>query len=133
MTSTLIETSFGEEPTAAEVIEGVDLSGKQAVVAGAASSLGAETAPCRRERRRLGHPHGRNTDAGERTATGIRKATGNDAVHAGPLDLADRTSIAALTSTGSGPLHQRLFRPRLCPARPTPPPIQIKETQPTDD
>jgi hypothetical protein len=44
MTSTLIQTPFGEGSTAAEVIEGVDLSGKQAVVTGAASGLGAETA-----------------------------------------------------------------------------------------
>lgn len=39
MTSTLIQTHFGEGSTAAEVIEGVDLSGKQAVVTGAASGL----------------------------------------------------------------------------------------------
>ena len=39
MTSTLTQTPFGEGSTAAEVIEGVDLSGKQAVVTGAASGL----------------------------------------------------------------------------------------------
>ncbi|MFF1740140.1 hypothetical protein [Streptomyces mirabilis] len=53
----------------------------------------------------------RSTDVGERTATGIRKAAGNDAVHVGPLDLADRTLTAAFTSARSGSLHWRLFRP----------------------
>ncbi|MFE2610528.1 hypothetical protein ACFXDI_46120 [Streptomyces mirabilis] len=53
----------------------------------------------------------RSTDVGERTATGIRKAAGNGAVHVGPLDLADRALIAAVTSAWSGSLHWRLFRP----------------------
>ncbi|MET7854234.1 hypothetical protein ABZT48_40010 [Streptomyces avermitilis] len=80
MTSTLIQTPFGEGSTAAEVIEGADLSVKQEVVTGAASGLGAETA------RALAIPGAlvtfavRSTDVGERTATGIRKAAGNDAV-----------------------------------------------------
>ncbi|MEV6537305.1 hypothetical protein AB0M86_48650 [Streptomyces sp. NPDC051639] len=47
----------------------------------------------------------RSTDVGERTATGIRKAAGNDAVHVGPLDLADQASIAAFTNAWTGPLH----------------------------
>ncbi|WP_394365705.1 Rossmann-fold NAD(P)-binding domain-containing protein [Streptomyces sasae] len=33
------------------------------------------------------------------------EATGNDAVHVGRLDLADKASIAAFTSTWTGPLH----------------------------
>ncbi|KUN42211.1 SDR family NAD(P)-dependent oxidoreductase [Streptomyces olivochromogenes] len=46
-----------------------------------------------------------NTDAGERTATDIRKATGNDAVHVRRLDLVDQASIAAFTSNRAAPLH----------------------------
>ncbi|MGW7043454.1 hypothetical protein ACWGDT_12220 [Streptomyces avermitilis] len=53
----------------------------------------------------------RSTDVGERTATGIRKAAGNDALHVGPFDLADRALIAAFTSARSGSPPERLFSP----------------------
>ena len=39
-----ITTSVGFSSTAAEVIEGVDLSGKRAIVTGGASGIGLETA-----------------------------------------------------------------------------------------
>jgi hypothetical protein len=40
----LITTPFGFDSTAAEVIAGVDLSGKRAIVTGASSGIGVETA-----------------------------------------------------------------------------------------
>jgi cation diffusion facilitator CzcD-associated flavoprotein CzcO len=40
----LITTPFDQDSTAAEVVEGVDLSGKRAIVTGAASGIGVETA-----------------------------------------------------------------------------------------
>ena len=39
-----LTTSFGFESTAAEVIDGVDLTGKTAIVTGASSGIGVETA-----------------------------------------------------------------------------------------
>ena len=39
-----LTTPFGFDSTAAEVLDGVDLSGKRAVVTGAASGIGIETA-----------------------------------------------------------------------------------------
>ncbi|MFF4960300.1 SDR family NAD(P)-dependent oxidoreductase [Streptomyces sp. NPDC001222] len=106
MTSTQrIHTPFGEESTAAEVVEGVDLSGKHAVVTGASSGLGAETARALASAGASVTLAVRNTDAGEHTATDIRKTTGNDAVHVRPVDLVDRESIAAFTSAWTGPLH----------------------------
>ena len=41
---TLITTPFGFESTAAEVVAGIDLSGKRAIVTGASSGIGVETA-----------------------------------------------------------------------------------------
>jgi hypothetical protein len=39
-----ITTRFGFESTAAEVVAGIDLSGKRAIVTGASSGIGVETA-----------------------------------------------------------------------------------------
>jgi len=52
MTRDLITTPFGFESTAAEVAAGIDLAGKRAVVTGAASGIGVETARARGRRRR---------------------------------------------------------------------------------
>ena len=43
-TGTLITTPFGFESTAAEVVDGVDLTGRRAIVTGGASGIGVETA-----------------------------------------------------------------------------------------
>ena len=43
----LIRTPFGFDSTAAQVIEGIDLTGRQAIVTGAASGIGVETARSR--------------------------------------------------------------------------------------
>lgn len=104
-TTQRIHTPFGGESTAAEVIEGIDLTGKHAVVTGAASGLGAETARALAGAGASVTLAVRNTDAGEHTATDIRKTTGNDAIHVGRLDLADQTSITAFTNAWTGPLH----------------------------
>src|SRR6202035_411901 len=42
--SQLFQTPFGRHSTAAEVIDGVGLSGKRAIVTGAGSGIGTETA-----------------------------------------------------------------------------------------
>lgn len=87
------------------MLAGIDLSGRRAVVTGASSGIGIETT------RGLAGAGAevtlavRNTDAGDRTAADITAATGNDAVHVGRLDLADRASVAAFVATWAGPLH----------------------------
>jgi NADP-dependent 3-hydroxy acid dehydrogenase YdfG len=43
-TTDLTHTQFGSDSTAAEVIDGLDLSGKRAIVTGASSGIGVETA-----------------------------------------------------------------------------------------
>ncbi|HEV3229361.1 MAG TPA: SDR family NAD(P)-dependent oxidoreductase [Solirubrobacteraceae bacterium] len=103
-TTDLITTQFGFESTAAEVIEGIDLSGRRAIVTGGSSGIGVETA------RALAGAGAdvtlavRDTDAGERTAADITATTTNPAVHVGRLDLADRASVAAFAADWSGPL-----------------------------
>jgi NAD(P)-dependent dehydrogenase (short-subunit alcohol dehydrogenase family) len=105
-TKTLITTPFGFDSTAAEVIEGIDLSGKRAIVTGASSGIGIETA------RALAGAGAdvtlavRDTDAGERTAADITATTGNAALHVGRLDLADQASVAAFAADWSGPLDR---------------------------
>jgi NAD(P)-dependent dehydrogenase (short-subunit alcohol dehydrogenase family) len=103
--TTLITTPFGFESTAAEVVDGIDLSGKRAIVTGGASGIGIETA------RALAGAGAdvtlavRDTGAGERTAADITATTGSAAVHVGRLDLADQASVAAFVASWSGPLH----------------------------
>jgi NAD(P)-dependent dehydrogenase (short-subunit alcohol dehydrogenase family) len=100
-----ITTPFNAESTAAEVIAGIDLAGRRAIVTGGASGIGVETA------RALAGAGAdvtlavRNLEAGERTAADIIHSTGNKQVRLAPLDLADQASVAALAAGWEGPLH----------------------------
>jgi NAD(P)-dependent dehydrogenase (short-subunit alcohol dehydrogenase family) len=100
-----IATPFGRHSTAPEVAAGIDLSGKRAIVTGAASGIGVETA------RALAHTGSevtlavRNTDAGAQTAADITATTGNQNIHVAPLDLSDRDSIAKFVAAWNEPLH----------------------------
>jgi NAD(P)-dependent dehydrogenase (short-subunit alcohol dehydrogenase family) len=101
---TLIQTPFGFNATAAEVIDGIDLSGKRAIVTGGSSGIGIETA-----RALVGAGAEvtlavRDTDAGERTATDITATTGSVPIVVGRLDLADQASVATFVTSWSGPL-----------------------------
>ncbi|GGM24391.1 SDR family NAD(P)-dependent oxidoreductase [Dactylosporangium sucinum] len=100
-----ITTPFGAESTAEQVVHGVDLTGKRAVVTGGASGIGVETA-------RALAAHGaevvlavRDTTAGERTAEDIVATTGNKQVTVAHLDLADLASVRALAEQSDEPLH----------------------------
>ena len=66
---TLITTPFGVESTAAEVVEGIDLSGTRAIVTGAASGIGVETARALAGAGAEVTLAVRDTDAGARTAS----------------------------------------------------------------
>lgn len=102
---TQITTPFGRHSTAAEVAEGIDLWGKRAIVTGAASGIGIETA---RALARTGAEVTlavRNTDAGAQTAADITATTGNQNIHVAPLDLSDRDSIAKFVAAWNEPLH----------------------------
>ncbi len=102
---TLITTKFGATSTAGEVVAGIDLSGRTAIVTGAASGIGVETARALVTTGAAGTLAVRDVAAGRRVAAEIIATTGDPAVHVGEIDLADITSVDAFTSAWRGPLH----------------------------
>ena len=102
---TRIITPFGFDSTAAEVIEGIDLSGKRAIVTGASSGIGVETARALASAGAEVTLAVRDAEAGERVAADITAATGTEAVRVGRIELADPASVAAFVATWDGPLH----------------------------
>jgi NAD(P)-dependent dehydrogenase (short-subunit alcohol dehydrogenase family) len=99
-----ITTPFGSESTAADVIAGVDLSGKTAIVTGASSGIGVETARALAGAGAAVTLAVRDTAAGDRVAAEIRAGTGNTSVSVGALDLSDLTSLAAFVRAWTAPL-----------------------------
>jgi NAD(P)-dependent dehydrogenase (short-subunit alcohol dehydrogenase family) len=98
-------TPFNAESTAAEVIAGIDLAGRRAIVTGGASGIGIETARALAGAGAEVTLAVRNPEAGERSAADIIHSTGNKQVFVAPLDLADQASVAALLAGWDGPLH----------------------------
>jgi NAD(P)-dependent dehydrogenase (short-subunit alcohol dehydrogenase family) len=100
MTTQRLSTPFGAKSTAAEVIAGVDLTGRSAIVTGAASGIGIETA------RALANAGAHVTLAVRDLAAG-GKAAGDIGANTrvASLDLSDRASIAAFANAWQGPLH----------------------------
>ena len=90
-------STYGPTTTAAEIVNEVDLHGRRAIVTGASSGLGIETA------RALGSAGAevtlavRNVEAGAKVADEIRAGLppGTAAVQVARLDLADPASVAS--------------------------------------
>lgn len=102
---TLIKTPFGPQATAAEVAAGTDLSGKRAIVTGASSGIGVETARVLAAAGADVTLAVRDLSAGAKVAAGITDATGNKDVHVAPLELADQASVGAFVAAWDEPLH----------------------------
>ncbi|MEU4669658.1 SDR family NAD(P)-dependent oxidoreductase [Amycolatopsis sp. NPDC023774] len=100
-----VTTPFGATSTAAEVSAGVDLSGRRAVVTGAASGIGEETARALASAGAEVMLAVRDVAAGDRVAREIVASTGNPGVHVAALDLADPASVSAFAGAWEGPLH----------------------------
>jgi NAD(P)-dependent dehydrogenase (short-subunit alcohol dehydrogenase family) len=105
MNNQRITTQFGALSTAAEVVAGIDLTGRRAIVTGGASGIGVETARALASANAEVTLAVRNLEAGERVADDIAASTGNKQVLVAPLDLTDPASIGALVARWSGPLH----------------------------
>jgi NAD(P)-dependent dehydrogenase (short-subunit alcohol dehydrogenase family) len=99
-----IVTPFTAQSTAAEVIEGVDLSGRRAVVTGGASGIGIETARALAGAGAEVTLAVRDVEAGDRTAADIVATTTAKEVLVAHLDLADQASVAAFVAGWAGPL-----------------------------
>ncbi len=100
-----ITTPFGFDSTTGDVSRGVDLTGKRSVVTGATSGLGVETARALAAAGAEVVLGVRRLDAGRRVAEELRRATGNGAIEAAPLDLSDIASVSAFARAWKGPLH----------------------------
>ena len=98
-------TPYGFHTTADEVLHGVDLTGKRAIVTGGASGVGVETARALAGAGAEVTLAVRNVEAGNRVAREITAKTGNPQVTAAPLELTDRASVASFADAWQGPLH----------------------------
>ncbi|WP_062206650.1 SDR family NAD(P)-dependent oxidoreductase [Streptomyces sp. NBRC 109706] len=102
--SPALTTPFSAQSTAREVIDGVNLSGRRAVVTGGASGLGAETV------RALATAGAQVTIATRRPGSAeplveeLAAVDGAGPVHAEPLDLSDPTSVDAFVRGWHGRL-----------------------------
>jgi NAD(P)-dependent dehydrogenase (short-subunit alcohol dehydrogenase family) len=99
-----ITTPFGFASTAADVIEGVDLTGKTAVVTGASSGIGVETARALAAAGASIVLAVRKSSVGDRVAAEIRDSTGNPSVGVAAVDLSDLSSVASFVRAWTGPL-----------------------------
>ncbi|GAA1087926.1 MULTISPECIES: SDR family NAD(P)-dependent oxidoreductase [Streptomyces violaceusniger group] len=117
-----LTTPFGFSSTAAEVAADIDLTGRRAIVTGASSGIGAETARTLADRGAEVVLAVRDMAAGERVAKEITAATGNRAVRIAPLDLTDPASVTSFVAAWQGPLHILVNNAGVmaCPERHTP-------------
>ncbi|HEX4191190.1 MAG TPA: SDR family NAD(P)-dependent oxidoreductase [Marmoricola sp.] len=104
MTTTRTTSPFDFYSTAADVVADLDLHGKRALVTGAASGIGVETARALADAGAEVLIAARDLAAAEQVAEQIRSGTGA-AVSATHLDLLDRPSIDRLVASYGGPLH----------------------------
>jgi NAD(P)-dependent dehydrogenase (short-subunit alcohol dehydrogenase family) len=86
---------FGHDTTTDEVLAGIDLSGKLALVTGGSGGLGAETARALASKGARVVITARDIAKGENVTKEIRKATGNEDIEIEELELGSLASIRA--------------------------------------
>jgi NAD(P)-dependent dehydrogenase (short-subunit alcohol dehydrogenase family) len=102
---TRFTTPFSFHSTAAEVMHGVDISGKRAIVTGGASGIGIETSRALAAAGASVSLAVRRPDAAEPIVEVLRQSTGNPRIDVKNLDLADLRSVKSFTDGWEGPLH----------------------------
>jgi NAD(P)-dependent dehydrogenase (short-subunit alcohol dehydrogenase family) len=103
--SQLFQTTFSRTSTASEVIDGADLSGRRAIVTGAGSGIGIETARALASAGAEVVLAVRRPQAAGQIAADIAASTGNARVSVRALDLADQDSVRNFVAAWDQPLH----------------------------
>lgn len=88
-------TSFGRDTTTDEVLDGIDLTGKLAVVTGASGGIGAETARALASKGARVVIAARDLAKARQAAEAIRASTGNDGVEVAELELDSLAGVRA--------------------------------------
>jgi NAD(P)-dependent dehydrogenase (short-subunit alcohol dehydrogenase family) len=89
--TTGIRTPFDFSSTADDVIDGIDLSGRRAIVTGGSSGIGVETARAPASAGAEVTLAVRPTAAGDQVAAELVRSTGNEAIFVQPLELSALT------------------------------------------
>lgn len=97
-------TTFGARTTAAEVLDGIDLTGRTALVTGAASGIGVETARALAGAGATVTLAVRDVAAGQRVADDIAATTGRPAPSVVELHLDRPASVESVAGAWTGPL-----------------------------
>jgi NAD(P)-dependent dehydrogenase (short-subunit alcohol dehydrogenase family) len=99
-----ITTPFTAKSTADEVSEGVDLTGRRAIVTGGASGIGVETSKTLARRGAAVTLAVRNVEAARLVAAEITAETGGASIDVRPLELTDPASVRSFVDGWDEPL-----------------------------
>jgi NAD(P)-dependent dehydrogenase (short-subunit alcohol dehydrogenase family) len=105
---TRVTSPYGYRSTAMDVVAGHDLSGRFAIVTGATSGIGLETARALAAAGASTTIAARDPAKAEAAAADIRQSTGSDRAHALTLDLAALSSVRRFSAeflSRDNPLH----------------------------
>jgi len=110
----LITSKFNATSSAHDVVAGLDLGNLRAIVTGASSGIGFETARALAEVTLAV----RNISTGSVEAGNIVRSAGNDCVRAAWLDPADTASVVSFVDGWNCPLHLLVDNAGIIPSTP---------------